>query len=316
MACLAVQFQKILSMVDVNRLHGGEEQCHAAFVQMRWPDGFECLKCGGKRHIHFAPKRLFQCTACRVQTSAWAETILYKSRTPLCKWFLAMHVMTASKNDIAALELASQLDVKWNTAWLIKRKLMKVMRQRNSIYKLAGDMQIDDVYRGGKKPGKRERGAQNKTPFVSAVQTRDGRLIYSQRRAVIAFTKEAIKNYAARSIAAGSRVLSDGFACFDGIAEAGLEHIVKIACGGRLNDPNFNWVNTGLSNVKSAITGTLRSCDPQHAPGYLVAFEWCYNRRFDLKGNLRRRARVATTIAPQIRKANIVIGPMTADISR
>src|SRR5262249_10549837 len=40
----------------------------------------------------------------------------HKSRTPLVKWFLAMHLMTSAKNDIAALELARQLDVKWDTA--------------------------------------------------------------------------------------------------------------------------------------------------------------------------------------------------------
>ena len=250
-----------------------------------------------------------------MQTSARAGTIFHKSRTPLVKWFLAMHLMTSSKNDIAALELARQLDVKWDTAWLIKQKLMEVMRQRNSIYKLAGDIQIDDAYQGGEKPGKRGRGAANKTPFVIAVQTRDGRPIYAHMRAIAAFTKEAIKDYAVRSIASGSRVLSDGLGCFDGIDEAGVDHIVKTTGGGRPKDPDFTWVNTGLGNVKSAITGTLRSCDPQHAPRYLAAFEWRYNRRFDLKENLRRLARVAATIAPQPRKAIIEICPTTADTS-
>jgi hypothetical protein len=35
--------------------------------------------------------------------------------------------------------------VKWDTAWLIKQKLMEVMLQRNSIYKLKGDIQVDDA---------------------------------------------------------------------------------------------------------------------------------------------------------------------------
>jgi hypothetical protein len=39
------------------------------------------------------------------------------------KWFLAMHLMTSVKNDIAALELARQLDVKWDTAWFIKQEV-------------------------------------------------------------------------------------------------------------------------------------------------------------------------------------------------
>jgi hypothetical protein len=55
--------------------------------------------------------------------------------------------------------LARQLGVKWDTAWLIKQKLMEVMRQRYAIYKLEGDVQIDDAYLGSEKPGKVGRGA-------------------------------------------------------------------------------------------------------------------------------------------------------------
>jgi hypothetical protein len=304
-----VQFQKGLSMAEFTRRYGTEELCHGALAKMRWPDGFVCPKCSGKSYSYCGPKRLFQCTDCRLQTSARAGTIFHKSRTPLTKWFLAMHLMTSSKNDISGLELARQLDVKWDTAWLIKQKLMEVMRQRNSIYKLTGDIQIDDAYQGGEKPGKRGRGAGNKTPFVVAVQTRDGRPIYIQMRCVAAFTKEAVKDYAARSIEPGSRVLSDGLGCFNGLADAGMKHVVKITGGGRPEGDEFKWVNTGLGNVKSAITGTLRSCDPQHTPRYLAAFEWRYNRRFDMAKNLDRLARAALTTKPKSRKAMIALGP-------
>ncbi len=64
------------------------------------------------------------------------------------------------------------------------------------------------------------------------------------------------------------------------------------------NDPAFKWVNTCLGNIKSALTGTLRSCDSHHLARYLAAVEWRYNRRFDLAKNLTRLLRAATTIAP------------------
>ena len=75
MARNAVQFQKGLSMAEFVGLYGSEDQCHAALVQMRWPDGLKCPKCGAKRHSYLASKRLFQCTACRVQTSARSGSI-------------------------------------------------------------------------------------------------------------------------------------------------------------------------------------------------------------------------------------------------
>ena len=103
-------------------------------------------------------------------------------------------------------------------------------------------------------------------------------------------------------------VLTDGLGCFNGLADAGMTHIVKITGGGRPKGDEFKWVNTCLGNVKSAITGTLRSCDPQHTPRYLAAFEWRYNRRFELAENLDRLARAALTTKPKPRKAMIAIG--------
>lgn len=302
MARNKVQFQRGLSAAKFQRLYGTEDLCHAALVRMRWPDGFVCPKCNGRAHAYLKPRRLFQCRACRMQTSVRAGTIFHKSRTPLTKWFLAMHLITSAKNDVASLELSRQLDVKWDTAWLMKQKLLEVMVQRNSIYKLEGDVQIDDAYQGGEQPalpGNTGRGARGKVPFVLAVQTRDGRPIFAQMRVVPGFTKEAIRNYAEASIEPGARVLSDGLGCWNGLAEAGMKHEPKVTGGGRPRMGEFKWVNTALGNIKSAIVGTCRSCDIQHTPRYLAAYEWRFNRRFDLGQNLERLARVAVTIAPQ-----------------
>ena len=298
MARNKVQFQKGLSMSAFVAAYGREDQCHAALAKWRWPAGFVCPKCGGARHSYVATRRLFQCSACSLQTSARAGTIFHKSRTPLTKWFLAIHLMTSAKNDIAGLELARQLDVKWDTAWLIKQKLMEVMRQRNSIYKLDGLIQVDDAYVGGEKPGKRGRGANNKLPFVMAVSTVKGKPMHAQLRVVDGFTKEAIRDWARASIRPGSHVLSDGLGCFNGIDEAGIAHTPIVTGGGRPKDPQFLWVNITLGNVKSAVTGTCRSLDERHAPRYLAAYEWRYNRRFDLAENLGRLARVAVATKP------------------
>ena len=315
MARNQVQFQKGLGMAEFMALYGTEELCHDALVAMRWPDGFVCPKCAKRRYSFCAPKKLFQCSSCHRQTSVRAGTVFHKSRTPLTKWFLAMHLLTGSKNDIASLELARQLDVKWDTAWLIKQKLMEVMLQRNAIYKLSGDIQVDDAYQGGEKAGKPGRGAANKLPFVAAVATRDGRPIYIQLRCLSGFTKDAIKAYARANIAPGSRVLSDGLNCFKGIVAAGLAHVIKITGGGRPKGLDFKWINTGLGNVQSAIKSTLRSCDARHTPRYLAAFEWRYNRRFELPKNLERLARVAMMIEPQPRSTLAAIRPKKADLT-
>jgi len=42
MARNKVRFQKGLSEFGFERLYGSEEQCRAAVVASRWPDGFVC----------------------------------------------------------------------------------------------------------------------------------------------------------------------------------------------------------------------------------------------------------------------------------
>src|SRR5262245_35839301 len=299
MARNPVQFQKGLSLMEFNRRYGTDEQCHAALIKMRWPDGFVCPHCGVTEHSYSAARQIFQCSGCRVQTSARAGTIFHKSRTPLVKWFLAIYLLTSAKNDIAALELARQLGVKWDTAWLMKQKLMEAMRLRNATYKLEGEVQIDDAYLGGEKAGKVGRGAANKVPFVIAVETREGKPIHTQLRCVPGFTKQAITDYASANMVPGTRVLSDGLACFGGVVEAGMRHTAIVTGSGRPKGDLFKWTNTGLANIKGAITGTCRSCDPQHTERYLAAYEWRFNRRFDLDKNVERLARVATRTAPK-----------------
>ena len=86
MARNPVQFQKGLSLSDFNARYGREEQCHAALIEMRWPEGFVCPKCDGRKYSYAKARRIFQCSACRAQTSVKAGTIFHKSRTPLMKW--------------------------------------------------------------------------------------------------------------------------------------------------------------------------------------------------------------------------------------
>jgi hypothetical protein len=73
-----------------------------------------------------------------------------------------------------------------------------------------------------------------------------------------------------------------------GFADAGMKHTPRITGGSRPGGDEFKWVNTGVSNVKGAITGPS---DHAIAPRYLAAFEWRYNRRFELPKNRASRPR-------------------------
>ena len=59
---------------------------------------------------------------------------------------MAMHLLTQSKNNVAALKLMRHLSVCYKTAWLVKQKLMKVMRVREDTRQFGGRVEIDDDY--------------------------------------------------------------------------------------------------------------------------------------------------------------------------
>jgi hypothetical protein len=54
-----------------------------------------------------------------------------------------------SKNDVAALELKRHLGVCYKTAWLMKHKLIEVMRVREDAREPDGHVEIGDTYLGG-----------------------------------------------------------------------------------------------------------------------------------------------------------------------
>lgn len=171
MAKNKVQFQKGYSIIDLFREYGTEKQCEGALFKWRWPDQFSCSKCGSHSYCRLKTRRLYQCNHCHHQTSLTAGTIFEKTKLPLTTWFLGIHLLTQSKTGLSALELKRQLGVSYNTAWLMKHKVMQVMKERDDSKPLKGLVQLDDVYWGGERHGgKRGRGSADKTPFVAAVE--------------------------------------------------------------------------------------------------------------------------------------------------
>jgi len=303
MARNKVQLQKGMSEAQFEAAYGTEDLCHAALVSWRWPEGFTCPDCEGRRHciVKRGGRILYQCNACRKQTSVRAGTIFASSKLGLRLWFKAMYLLTQSKKGISSLELGRRLGVTQTTAWTLKHKLAQVMIERNASKRLTGEVQMDDAYLGGSRPGTSGRGAAGKTPFVAAVSiTRDGKPDRIALRRVQRFSKTAIARFAGAALEAGVHALTDGYRCFAGVTEAGCAHTpVKTGGGAKAaKNPRFKWVNTVLGNIKAAIVGTYRAVRAKHAPRYLAEFEYRFNRRYRLEAMIERLAYVSLRTAP------------------
>jgi transposase-like protein len=284
-----IQFQPGLSMPEFFRQFGTEAQCEAALEAARWPEGFRCPHCGSAAHcvVRSRGRKLYQCSACRHQSSLIAGTVFQGTKLALTVWLLAIYLISQAKTGLSALALKRQLGVSYPTAWLIHHKLMQAMAEREQGYVLEGQVQVDDAYLGGERSGgKAGRGSENKVPFVAAVSLSDaGHPLRTKLTPVAGFTLTAIKQWADASLAPGCMVLSDGLACFGAVTEAGCGHQPTVVAGRKPKDlPEFEWINTVLGNLKTSLTGAYHAFDfRKYAHRYLAAFAYRFNRRFDLR---------------------------------
>lgn len=289
-----VQFQPGLSMPQFYERYGTEEKCQAALQAARWPNGFACPSCGGAARTRFVRAGLayWQCGSCDRQCSLISGTMFEASKLPLSRWFLAMQLLTQSKNNVSALELMRQLGVSYRTAWLIKHKIMEAMRVREQRRELDGRVEMDDAYLGGERSGgKTGRGSENKVPIVVAVQTTPaGQPIVACLRQQ-PHTQQEVAVFAAAHIATSATVVSDGLWCFRATTIVGAAHERVVTGGGKASVelPQLKAVNTLLGNLKTAIRGTYHAFSfAKYAHRYLAEFQYRFNRRFNMRTILPR----------------------------
>ena len=297
-----VQFQKGMSLSDFLALYGTEAQCEQVLFAWRWPQGFVCPECGHEGHCVLG-RGLYQCHRCRRQTSLTAGTLFAGTKLPLTKWLLGIYLLTQSKNGISALEMSRQLGICYNSAWLMKHKLMQAMLEREQGRSLDGVIQMDDAYWGGRRRGyKRGRGTRGKTPFVAAVATDpvSGKPLTMRMDRVKGFRSREIGRWSCKHLKTGAHVRSDGLACFNAVQQAGCTHEALVTSGrkGRQNRKSFVWVDTMLGNIKNAMHGTYRAIRAKHLPRYLAEFTYRFNRRFDLAGMVGRLGTAAVLTPP------------------
>lgn len=297
-----IHFQRGVSLIDFQLQYGTEYQCREHLFRLKWPKGYSCPKCGHRRYYFIRSRSLYQCLDCRHQASLLAGTIFSSTKLPLTTWFLAIYLVSQSKEGCSSLKLRRFLGISQTAAMRIKHKLQMVMKLADDIRPLRGFVQIDDVYWGGKRPGgKRGRGAEGKTPFVAALQRNTkGHPIFIRFSRVGSFSASEMLGWGQKHLKPNTIVVSDGLACFKSFRNIGHFHY-SVTTSGRYNSPDFtvfDWLNTIIGNVKNKITSTYHGMDHRHLPRYLAEFCFRFNRRYNLKRLLESLIYYSSKIGP------------------
>lgn len=97
----------------------------------RWPQGPVCSHCGSFNATTLKGKAhrpgLYQCNDCREQFTVTTGSVMERSKIPLNKWLLAMHLMGSSKKGYSAHQLHRTLGIGYQAAWFLAHRIREAM---------------------------------------------------------------------------------------------------------------------------------------------------------------------------------------------
>ena len=137
------------SIYDFQAQFGTDEKCMNVLANLKWPNGFRCRNCAYKKYCDTKKHGARRCCSCGKVESATAHSLFPKVKFPLHKAFMMLYLISTTKRGISAAELHRKLGLNKRTCLLFKRKAMEAMASQE-IYKMRGEVEVDETFIGGK----------------------------------------------------------------------------------------------------------------------------------------------------------------------
>lgn len=258
-----------------------DSACVDYLAASRWPNGYQCPRCGGNRAWELKRRHLLECVSCHHQVSVTAGTVMHGTHLPLKLWFWAAYLVTTHTPGISAVQLQRQLGIsRYETAWLILQKLRRAMvaPEREPLKR---EVEIDEGFVGGRDSERRSgRDRIGKQLVAVAVEIRgagSGRL---RLKHLLDASATSLGGFARASVEQGAVVHTDGWRGYLNRALDGFDHRQHKQ---RRGQPDHQFVlpraHRAISNLKTWLQGTHRGVSPEHLQVYLDEFVFRHNRR-------------------------------------
>ncbi|MEX2166835.1 MAG: IS1595 family transposase [Methyloceanibacter sp.] len=259
----------------------------------RWPDGVYCSHCGsfsvtplqGKAHR----PGLWQCNDCRQQFTVTTGSVMERSKIPLNKWLMAMHLMASSKKGISAHQLHRMLGITYQSAWFLSHRIREAMDDKNPT-PMGGEgkvVEADTTYVGGKEKNKRlgKRKASNiggmGKQIVHTLVERGGR---SRSHHIANVTGKTLRPLLVTNVSRKSTLMTDTHGGYHRVGKEYARH--EMVDHGReeyvRGDAHSNTAEGFFSILKRGVTGTFHHISEAHLHRYLAEFDFRYNNRSGL----------------------------------
>lgn len=255
-----------------------DDACLEWIKNLRWPNGIECPECEKvTKHHRVTGRSCYACDYCGHQVFPTAGTIFHKSSTPLRDWFRAIYQMATTRCGISAKQIQRETGVTYKTAWRMFKQIRTLLNEDTGF--MSGVIEVDETYIGGKRKGKRGRGASGKTIVAGVVQ---------RKAKVSASVVPNVKSMTLLPMIQGkalpnSTIYTDEMPSYNRLDHMGynhetIHHANKVYVNG---DIHTNTIDGFWSLVKRGIVGVYHSVSPDYLQSYVNEYSFRYNHRKD-----------------------------------
>ncbi len=269
---------KTLTVQEFFKRYPDDDTCLEYLMRKRHGAVLDCPKCGKQGKFHRTKRHpAYECAWCGYEIYPMVGTIFHKSHTPLQKWFYALYLFTTTRHGVPAKELQRQLGVSYPTALRMTHEIRKHMAKVDGETPLAGDIEADETYVGGKAKGK-GRGYKGNKAIVFGMLERDGDVM---TKVVPNVRKRTLQPIIAENVEPGGTVHTDELRSYSGLEQAGYTHKTVNHGAGEYVDgsSHVNGIEGYWARLKLSIRGTHVHVSKQHLENYVKEFEYRYNRR-------------------------------------
>jgi len=269
-----------------NPIFHDETKAREAFEAIMWPHGPVCPRCGGTGRIGAVKGKshrpgLYYCGDCKGQFTVTVGTVFERSKVPLSKWWLAAHLLSASKKGMSSVQIARMLGVTQKTAWFMMHRIREAMRELNP-GPLGGPnevVEVDETYIGGKAKNRAYKAPPPKEAVVALIE-RDGRVRGYHIADVNATTLRPIL---VTQISRASFLMTDESKVYPKIGDEFAGHgTVNHSIDEYVRHGGFTHTNTVenyFSLLKRGIVGIYHHVSSTHLKRYVGEFDFRYNHR-------------------------------------
>jgi transposase len=239
-----------------------------------------CSRCRSLQIYRIGGRR-FRCKRCGYTfhdfTGRWINTVKISARDWL--WIIKLFEL-----ELSARKIAAQVGLSYPTVLkavtVIRKSIVATTPDGAAL--LSGEIEMDEAYFGGRRKGKRGRGAHNKVP-VFGILERKGVV---KVEVVNNVTADTLLNLAVKTVRRGSIVYTDKFKSYDSLMFCGYRHIKidhkKLFASGKVY---INGVEGFWSFAKERII-KFHGISQEKFPLYLKEMEFRYNNRHNSIFNL------------------------------